>query len=188
MISLFSNEAASHLRVKIVLLFVVLPPALCSPWTTCSKRDAERLTGILEFRNILAIFQVIVHYWCHTNRRNDLIAEESACHSDSLGYIRRSGKSPPYCLVASSCKFDLLFICWHFAKVARYLFGLVGDVSGLFSHLVILSPDCLCILRSYLSSALKWLSLGQGAFYALRPEDLRRRPDVFVGVAAAFCQ
>ena len=28
----------------------------------------------------------------------------------------------------------------------------------------------------------------QGAFYALRPEDLRRRPDVFVDVAASFCQ
>ena len=28
----------------------------------------------------------------------------------------------------------------------------------------------------------------QGAFYALRPEDLWRRPDVFVGVAASFCQ
>ena len=32
------------------------------------------------------------------------------------------------------------------------------------------------------------LVVSQGAFYALRPEDLRRRPDVFVGVAASFCQ
>ena len=28
----------------------------------------------------------------------------------------------------------------------------------------------------------------QGAFHALRPEDLRRRPDFFVGVAASFLQ
>ena len=29
---------------------------------------------------------------------------------------------------------------------------------------------------------------GQGAFHALRPEDLRRRPDFFAGVAASFFQ
>ena len=28
----------------------------------------------------------------------------------------------------------------------------------------------------------------QGAFHALRPEDLRRRPDFFAGVAASFFQ
>ena len=32
-----------------------------------------------------------------------------------------------------------------------------------------------------------WL-VHQGAFHALRPEDLQRRPDFFVGVAASFFQ
>ena len=29
-------------------------------------------------------------------------------------------------------------------------------------------------------------NIDQGAFHALRPKDLRRRPDFFVGVAASF--
>ena len=41
-----------------------------------------------------------------------------------------------------------------------------------------------CIMANFWS---KW-TVSQGAFHALRPEDLRRRPDFFVGVAASFFQ
>ena len=35
---------------------------------------------------------------------------------------------------------------------------------------------------------IKLLQKVQGAFHAVGPEDLRRRPDFFVGVAASFLQ
>ena len=49
-------------------------------------------------------------------------------------------------------------------------------------------PNSLCHSILVFIIALLFFPFFQGAFYALRPEDLWRRPDVFVGVAASFCQ
>ena len=49
---------------------------------------------------------------------------------------------------------------------------------------LLLMYDILAYFLCIALFSLSFLLFRQGAFYALRPEDLRRRPDVFVGVAA----
>ena len=68
---------------------------------------------------------------------------------------RKSGDSPLSASVAFPCRLDLIFICMHFSRVARYSLGRVSAFFELFRHLFILSPICLCILNRYLSSAWK---------------------------------
>ena len=62
-------------------------------------------------------------------------------------------------------------------------YGLLGNPNRIDGMAVALEMILLWINREAQNK-----HFNQGAFYALRPEDLRRRPDVFVGVAASFCQ